>query len=154
MLRSILFTTLVVFQINAQEVPDDYLTPAFHADRREAVRAMMPDNSAAVFFANPVRNRANDVDFHYHQDPNFYYLTGLKEPHAVLLIYKEAKTIGGTQAKEVLFVQERDPLREQWDGYRLGVKGAKEKLGFSQVLFNTQFENYQVDFDRFDRVLF
>ena len=154
MLRSILFTTLAVFQINAQEVPDDYLTPAFHADRREAVRAMMPDNSAAVFFANPVRNRANDVDFHYHQDPNFYYLTGLKEPHAVLLIYKEAQTIGGTQAKEVLFVQERDPLREQWDGYRLGVKGAKEKLGFSQVLFNTQFENYQADFDRFDRVLF
>ena len=29
----------------------------------------MPPKSVAVFFANPVRNRANYVDFHYHQAP-------------------------------------------------------------------------------------
>jgi Xaa-Pro aminopeptidase len=154
MFRSILFTTVAFLSIQAQEMPNDYLTPDFHQNRRAAVRAMMPDNSVAVFFANPVRNRANDVDYHYHQDPNFYYLTGLKEPHAVLLLFKEIQIIDGMQAEEILFVQERDPLREQWDGYRLGVKGAKEKLGFSHVLFNTQFSAYEADFDRFNRVLF
>ena len=128
MLRSILFTIVAVFSLHAQEVPNDYLTPAFHEGRRQAVRAQMPPNSVAVFFANPVRNRANDVDFHYHQAPNFYYLTGLKEPHAVLLIYKEAQVVDGVTMDDVLFVQERDPLREQWDGYRLGIAGAKEKL--------------------------
>jgi Xaa-Pro aminopeptidase len=30
----------------------------------------MPKNSVAVFFGNPVRNRANDVDYVY-QDPDF-----------------------------------------------------------------------------------
>jgi Xaa-Pro aminopeptidase len=154
MLRSILFTIVVVFSLHAQEVPNDYLTPAFHEGRRQAVRAQMPPNSVAVFFANPVRNRANDVDFHYHQDPNFYYLTGLKEPHAVLLIYKEPQVVDGVAMADVLFVQERDPLREQWDGYRLGITGAKEKLGFPHVFFNTEFAHFKTDFERFDQVLF
>jgi Xaa-Pro aminopeptidase len=154
MLRSILFTIVTVFSLQAQEAPNDYLTPAFHADRRAAVRAQMPPNSVAVFFANPVRNRANDVDYHYHQDPNFYYLTGLKEPHAVLLIYKEPQVVDGVAMGDVLFVQERDPLREQWDGYRLGIAGAKEKLGFPNVFFNTQFNDFKTDFERFDQVLF
>ena len=42
----------------------------------------------AVFFSSPVRNRSNDVDFEYHQDPNMYYLSGYEEPHGVLIISK------------------------------------------------------------------
>lgn len=153
MFRLILFTCCCAV-LTAQELPADYLTPEFHADRRAAVRQMMPSNSVAVFFANPVRNRANDVDYHYHQDPNFYYLTGFKEPHAVLLIYKDLQNIDGDQVNEILFVQERNPLREQWDGYRLGVKGAKDRLGFGTVFFNTEFADFKANFESFDRVLF
>ena len=154
MLRLILFTCFFAIPLSAQELPSDYLTPAFHTERRAAVRAQMPPNSVAVFFANPIRNRANDVDFHYHQDPNFYYLTGLKEPHAILLIYKELQQIDTVQTNEVLFVQQRDPLREQWDGYRLGVMGVKERLGFKNVFFNTDFTSFKANFDSFDSVLF
>ena len=154
MLRSILFTTCMVLGLGAQELPNDYLTPDFHAERRADVRSKMPDNSVAVFFANPVRNRANDVDYHYHQDPNFYYLTGLKEPHAILMLFKEPQTIDGQPMQEVLFVQERDPLREQWDGYRLGVAGATEKLGFPHVYFNTDFTSFKANFEAFERILF
>ncbi len=154
MLRSILFTTCMVLGLGAQELPNDYLTPEFHAERRADVRSKMPENSVAVFFANPVRNRANDVDYHYHQDPNFYYLTGLKEPHAILMLFKEPQTIDGQQIQEVLFVQERDPLREQWDGYRLGVVGATEKLGFPHVYFNTDFTSFKANFETFERILF
>ncbi len=153
MIRLILFTCCFAV-LTAQELPTDYLTPEFHASRRDAVREAMPPNSVAVFFANPVRNRANDVDYHYHQDPNFYYLTGFKEPHAILLIYKELQEFDGAQMNEILFVQKRNPLREQWDGYRLGVAGAKERLGFENVFFNTQFTDFKTSFDTFDRVLF
>jgi len=63
---------LFMSQIEAQnDKPDDYLNATFHKNRREALRAKMPENSVAVFFSNPIRNRANDVDFVYHQDPNF-----------------------------------------------------------------------------------
>ncbi|MBT8272965.1 MAG: aminopeptidase P N-terminal domain-containing protein, partial [Bacteroidia bacterium] len=81
---SILLSLFFVLAVFAQEgLPTDYLSSEFHKNRREALRQKMPENSVAVFFANPVRNRANDVDYVYHQDPNFYYLTGYKEPHAV-----------------------------------------------------------------------
>ena len=56
--------------------PTDFLSPAFHQQRRELLRAQLPPHSVAVVFAAPVRNRANDVDFVYHQNPDFHYLTG------------------------------------------------------------------------------
>jgi len=84
-----LFSLIAVAQ---DDLPTDYLSSEFHKDRREALRSNMADNSVAVFFANPVRNRANDVDYVYHQDPNFYYLTGYKEPHAVLVVFKDNQT--------------------------------------------------------------
>ncbi len=45
------------------DLPKDYLTKDFHAGRREALRKMMPDNSVAIVFAFPTRNKSNDVDF-------------------------------------------------------------------------------------------
>jgi hypothetical protein len=44
------------------------------------------------YFCNPVRNRANDVDYVYHQDPDFYYLTGYKEPNCVLVLFSSDQT--------------------------------------------------------------
>ena len=59
----------------------------FHKNRRIELRQKLPDNSVAVFFSSPVRNRSNDVDYIYHPDPNFFYMTGWNEPHAVLLVF-------------------------------------------------------------------
>src|SRR4051812_45569305 len=64
----------------------DLLSKQFHQGRRDSLRSKMPDNSAAVLFANPEHKRSNDMDYVYHQDPNFYYLTGFTEPNSVLVI--------------------------------------------------------------------
>ncbi|MBW8051345.1 MAG: M24 family metallopeptidase [Cytophagales bacterium] len=159
--------------------PGDYLDKSFHKERREALRKYLSPNSVAVFFANPVRNRANDVDYLYHQDPDFYYLTGLREPHAVLLIFsgnqegedfeegntgnKEIKGINGRVRprlqknegyNEIIFVQQSNPYMEMWTGKMLGIKGVKNKLGFEKVLPNTAFKNFNIDFKHFDKILF
>ncbi|MFX0557731.1 aminopeptidase P family protein [Maribacter sp. CXY002] len=145
----------VVLEINAQETPSDYLTAEFHTLRREKVREMMPTNSVLVFFANAERNRANDVDYIYHQDPDFYYLTGYKEPNAVLLIFSEnQKDASGKVFNELIYVQERDPLAEQWNGKRLGVAGVKGQLGFDMVYNGSEFANLSIDFSTFDKVSF
>jgi len=146
---------LSITDLPAQDLPEDYLSPDFHASRRAALRQKMPPNSVAVFFAAPVRNRANDVDFVYHQDPNFYYLTGYREPHAVLLIFSEAQqdAAGGTY-DEILFAQARDEQSEMWTGRRLGPEGVRSQLGFSTVLSHTEFKAYLPGFERFDQVLF
>ncbi len=138
----------------AQNEPTDFLTNEFHKERRELVRGKMPENSVAVFFANPVRNRANDVDFIYHQDPNFYYLTGYREPHAVLMVFKSAQEGPDGTYDEIIFIQPRNAMAEMWTGRRLGVDGVKERLALNQVFNNTEFENYNIDFSKFDKVLF
>lgn len=134
--------------------PTDYLSNEFHKDRRQELRNHMPANSVAVFFSNPVRNRANDVNFVYHQDPDFYYLTGHKEPHSVLLIFKEEQKLKNTTLNEIIFVRQHNALRELYDGAQLGKQGAMEKLGFQTALEGPDFKKLQVDFSTFDKVLF
>jgi len=155
-----LFTNLLfllsaasLFGQNAN-LPDDLLSDDFHAGRREALRAKMPDNSVAVFFANPVRNRANDVDYMYHQDPNFYYLTGHREPHSILLIFKEKQRLNGKRTDEMIFVQGHDALQELYNGARLGKEGAQTDLGFSVAYEGADFSELPIDFSKFDQVLF
>lgn len=153
---SFIVTLFFVSLMIAQEgLPTDYLSSEFHKNRREALRQKMPENSVAVFFANPVRNRANDVDYVYHQDPNFYYLTGYKEPHSVLLIFSEMQTDkNGNSYNEVVYAQERNELWEMWTGRRLGAEGVKDKLGFDVAFQGKDFLNSGIDFMAFDSVLF
>lgn len=160
-MRNIIGTLLfVAFTCNAfsqpsEDLPSDFLGKDFHKQRRQALRDKLPPNSVAVLFANPVRNRSNDVDYIYHQDPNFYYLTGHREPDAVLLIFKEKQTANnGTKYDEIIFVQPRDINAEMWNGRRLGYEGVKTTLGLNQAFENTDFKKYNVDFQKFDAILF
>ena len=139
--------------VNAQNLPDDFLSNDFHQTRREALRARMPDNSVAIILANPVRNRANDVDYVYHQDPNFYYLTGFREPNAALLIFKEKQRILGKKTNEAIIVRGHNPLKELYEGARLGPEGAKKKLGFSAAIPGGELAEVPIDFSEFDQVL-
>jgi Xaa-Pro aminopeptidase len=151
------FLFFICFSLFAQDsdLPNDFLSKDFHKDRREQLRASLPQNSVAVIFANAVRNRANDVDYVYHQDPDFYYLTGYKEPDAVLFIFKDKLVAAnGSSYNEILFVQPRNALREMWTGRRLGEKGTKDVLGFEQAFNNSEFKRYNVDFSKFDKILF
>jgi Xaa-Pro aminopeptidase len=136
------------------EIPQDFLSRDFHENRREALREHLPKNSVAVFFANPVRNRANDVDYVYHQDPNFYYLTGYREPNALVLIFKETQKTGDQTYNELIFVQERNEFAEMWNGNRLGVKGAQDELGFRLAYNGREFRSFDIDFSKFDKILF
>lgn len=163
-----LFFTSIFFQASAQEssirlneekkdyyqYDNDFLSPQFHQGRRDSLRALLPDSTAAIFFSSPERNRSNDVYYEYHQDPNFYYLTGLREPNSMVVIFKEAIWFQGKETKEIIFVQERNPQTEIWNGRRLGVAGAKEKLGIQTVLANRQFKDLDLPFNDLKRTYF
>ena len=137
------------------DLPKDYLSNEFHAGRREALRNMMPGNSVFVVMAYPTRTFSNDVEYLYHQNPDMYYFSGYKEPHSILLIFKdEQKPADRPSYKEMIFVQKKNPLAEQWTGKRLGIEGAREKLGFSYALNGEDFKNTQIDFSKFDKIIF
>jgi len=156
-IRNLLFSFLfLVINLSnyGQDKPQDYLNSDFHKERRQLLRDAMPINSVAVFFSNPVRNRANDVSYLYHQDPNFYYLTGHKEPHSVLLIFKEPQLNNGKKYNEIIFVRQHDALKELYEGERLGKEGALEQLQIQVALEGTDFKDYAIDFSSFDKVMF
>jgi Xaa-Pro aminopeptidase len=152
-LLAIVFVAQITF---AQEFePKDYFTKEFHAARREALRKIMPENSVMTVFAYPTRNFSNDVDYLYHQNPDLYYFTGYKEPDAVLFIFKESQTdAAGKAFNELFFVQKRNPQQESWTGKRLGVEGAKEKLGINNSFNGSDFKDYPIDFSKFKTVLY
>jgi Xaa-Pro aminopeptidase len=135
--------------------PADYLGKDFHSSRRDALRALMPDNSVMVVFAYPTRTFSNDVEYLYHQNPDLYYFSGYKEPHSVLFIFKtDQADSAGNAYNDVLFVQKKNPNAEQWTGKRLGIEGAKDKLGLKTVLNGEDFQNFKIDFSKFDKIIF
>ena len=137
------------------DLPTDYLSKEFHAGRRDALRNQMPDNSVFVVMAYPTRTFSNDVDYFYHQNPDMYYFSGYKEPQSILLIFKEEqKGTDGSVYKEIIYVQKKDPRAEQWTGRRLGTEGVKEKLGFAYAFNGEDFKNTQIDFSKFDKIIF
>lgn len=90
----------------------------FARRRRQLMRSMGRD-SIAILPAAPVRLRNGDVEYAYRQDSDFHYLTGFDEPESVAILIP-----GRAQGEYVLFVRDRDPKRETWDGHRAGPAGA------------------------------
>ncbi|GAA4336022.1 hypothetical protein GCM10023149_44410 [Mucilaginibacter gynuensis] len=138
----------------AEDTPKDYLSAAFHAGRRQALRDLMPANSVAVIFAYPERLFSNDVNYVYHPNPDLYYFSGYKEPDAVLLVFKDTQAAGDSSYNELFFVRKRDPQREQWTGKRLGVEGTKTQLGFKRVYNGDAFANFPVDLKKFSSIIY
>jgi Xaa-Pro aminopeptidase len=94
------------------------------ARRRRQLARLMGRNSIAILPAAPVRIRNNDVEYPYRQDSDFYYLTGFPEPEAVAVLVP-----GRAAAEYILFVRDRDPHKETWEGRRAGPQGAVERYG-------------------------
>jgi len=140
--------------IAQENLPTDYLSKEFHAARREAFRKLMPDNSVAVIFAYPERVFSRDVNYVYHANPDLYYLSGYKEPDAVLIIFKENQNKGEHSYNEIMYARKRNPEREVWDGRRLGVEGVKKQLGFTMVYNSDEFAQAPIDFSTFSKVLY
>ncbi len=100
--------------------------PAEFKSRRQILLSAMGEGVAIIpTAAEAIRNR--DSHYPYRFDSSFYYLTGFKEPEAVLLL------VGGDQPKSILFCRNKDPEREIWDGFRFGPAAACEQFGFDEA---------------------
>ncbi|HTQ58215.1 MAG TPA: Xaa-Pro peptidase family protein [Bryobacteraceae bacterium] len=76
----------------------------------------------------------------FFQEPNFYYLTGWREPGALLLIAPAAE---GQAAYAALFLPQRQPESEKWTGRKLGPDDPEVARisGFETVLPRERFES-------------
>ena len=92
--------------------------------RRRQFMRMIGRDAIAILPAAPVRHRNGDIAYAYRQDSHFHYLTGFPEPEAVAVLVP-----GRPHAEYLLFVRERDTVRESWDGPRAGTEGAVDRYG-------------------------
>lgn len=155
---ALLFANILIAQpspANGDEnLPVDYLSKEFHSGRREALREIMPANSMAVVLAFPTRTFSNDVEYIYHPNPDLYYFSGYKEPHSLLLIFKDEQVdSAGNRFNEILFVQKKDSRMEQWTGKRLGTEGVKNGLGFTSVYNGEELTSLRLNFSKFDKII-
>ncbi|MDW8257960.1 MAG: Xaa-Pro aminopeptidase [Gammaproteobacteria bacterium] len=94
------------------------------ARRRRQLMRLMGRDSIAILPAAAPKIRNHDSHYAFRQDSDFYYLTGFPEPQAVAVLIP-----GREQGEYLLFVRERDPAREVWDGRRAGPEGATRDFG-------------------------
>ena len=108
-----------------------------HTDhRRRLLELLRAEGACALVFASAPRTRNNDCHHRYRPDSDFWYLTGLAEEDACLIL------LPGTDAssdKSILFLRERDPLMETWNGRRLGLERAPEALAVDEARAITSF---------------
>ena len=104
--------------------------------RRSELSKEVLDDSAIIVASSPVKSRISDTDYLYRQDSNFYYLSGYEEPESILLIRPYAK-----KDNFIIFCRDRDPLKEQWDGFRSGQKGAVEDFDADKSLSITSVDS-------------
>ncbi len=83
------------------------LTSEFFTSNRERLRQLFTGTAPIVIGAAGLLQKASDEAFPFHQDRNFWYLTGIDEPGLVLVMDKD---------KEYLIVPPREVVVEQFDG--------------------------------------
>jgi len=85
----------------------------------------MPEGSVSVFAANDLLPANADGTFGFIQNSTFFYLTGVDQEEACLILVK-----GGG---EWLFVKETSELIRIWDGDKLSQEEARAVSGIEQV---------------------
>ena len=95
--------------------------------RRRAQLATRLANGVAIVPTAPECLRNRDAHYPYRFDSYFYYLTGFREPEAVLVL------VGGETPRSILFCRDKNAEREIWDGYRYGPEAAREVFAFDEA---------------------
>tara|TARA_Y100000992_G_scaffold42650_1_gene24305 strand:- start:4529 stop:5971 length:1443 start_codon:yes stop_codon:yes gene_type:complete len=131
---------------------NDLLSPSFHKERRKAVRTFMPEKTMAIYCSGKSMLRANDVDYEFHQDPNFYYLTGLNESNSILILFKNPILFENDTINELLLIKERNANAEVWVGKKLGVKGSEIILEIQKTFDIDKFNIENLDLSEIDSI--
>jgi Xaa-Pro aminopeptidase len=104
----------------------DFPADLFAGRRTRVLQDLGQD--AMVLPAAPLLVRGGDSELPYRPDSELFYLTGCREPEAVLVLRGH-----GDRRRAVLFMRPRDPAMELWSGPRLGPDRARDLLGVETV---------------------
>ena len=105
--------------------------------RRKALMDQIGDHAVLVLYAAEPRNYANDVDWPFRQENDFFYLTGLTQPGATLVLAP-----GAGRMREMVFIPRPVPAQETWTGHMIAAAEARETSGIQDVFEAGQFNAF------------
>ncbi len=111
----------------------DGIPPEEYQARRAALRASLPGGVTVLFGATSTE--AGELRSGFAQEANFLYLTGWREPGAILMLTPPDG--------EALFLPPREPNREKYHGRRASAmdQGIGARTGFNLVFQTDAFED-------------
>ncbi len=111
-----------------ENIPFPVVVPnvKLHADRRKRLARNLKEGLVLLATA-PEATRNADSHYDYRWDSHFYYLTGFREPEAVLAI------VLGKKTRHILFCRDKNLEREIWDGFRFGPQVAADVFHFDEA---------------------
>lgn len=122
---------------------DNFLFPNdFFKGNRTAFAAELPENAVAVLSAARPRHRNGDQDFPYRQDSDFFYLTGLNEENAFLVI---DPSNSDSAKREVLFIEPYSERKTIWVGECMTASQASDISGCENVMTTDDFKAFLDD---------
>ena len=101
---------------------------AEYKKRRRELMAHMEPNSIAVISSADEILRNGDSHFPFRQNSDLYYLTGFTEALSCLVLIP-----GRKQGECLLFCQEKDLVKELWNGRLMGPEQAVDTLGLDDA---------------------
>lgn len=107
------------------------------AGRRARVAESIGGKGILILFSTEPRVYANDVDYEYRQENNLYYLTGLKQKGATLVLLP-----GNQSLPAVLFMPRRSAVSETWTGHMYSPEEASVRSGIKEIWETSEFEPF------------
>ncbi|MEJ5265752.1 MAG: aminopeptidase P N-terminal domain-containing protein [Bacteroidales bacterium] len=108
----------------------------FEKNRAKLTR-LLPARSVVILCANDRMPKNGDQYFPYRQDSNFFYLTGLMEPNAVVMICPDHPDY---RLREVVFIEKTSEHDRTWTGEKLSVDDASTISGVKNIRWIEEFD--------------
>jgi Xaa-Pro aminopeptidase len=106
-----------------------------YQQRRNQLAKQLATNSLVFVFAGTTQKKSADAHFLFEVNRNFYYLTGIDEQEAVLVLHNQQ---GKTH--EMLFIRDVDPTMEKWNGLYMSKEQAKTISNIETISYLSSFE--------------
>ena len=100
--------------------------------RRKNLAGRLPKKSLLFLSSSSEFLRQPEVHYLYRQESHFYYLTGFPEPKSVFLLFSSGRSI--------LFIEDKNPKKELWEGPLYSKSEAKTKYGMDEVFYLSEME--------------
>ena len=101
-----------------------------HVQKRKLTAKALPKSSVLILSSLPQYFRQEDVLYPYRQESSFYYLTGFEQAESLFLLFSSGRS--------VLFIQDKNPRKEVWDGLLYTTEQAKKKYLIDEIYYLSQ----------------